>query len=148
MLTFLKNALKIAAVSIAAIILMSVPFFVYAWYDHTKTVQVWVQESIEDFQEHDIMWTEFKPDDTEEALHQLRTVVTANTRVFRTRAIRLENTLYMDRIYDLINVLINEPDDTGDIIRGIFAAQSAQTNFYEAADKFLNSRLYAMRYTF
>ena len=148
MLRFFKSLLILVALSGATITLVSVPFFVYAWYDHTKTVQGWVQESIEDFQEHDITWTEFNPDDTEEALRQLRTVVTQNTRVFRTEAIRLENTLYMDRIYDLINVLVNEPDDTGDIIRGIFAAQSAQTNFYAAADKFLNSRLYAMRYTF
>jgi len=124
-------------------------FFIYGWWEHTEQVQTWISESVADFQQEDIDWDEFLYDDPRDLLlKELRETTVENSRVFRTGAIRDENIAYMDTIYDLIYVIVNTPDDNEAIKRGIVAAQAAQADFYIAVDRFVTSRLYAIRFTF
>lgn len=143
-----KNTLTGAVILLTALTLFIGSFFIIGWYNHSKMVQGWVQESVENFRKEDIDWTDFDPnDDTEILLQRLRTVLTENTMVFRTDAIIDENAAYMETIYDLIRVLVNEPDNGSALLEGMLAAQSAQTKFYVAVDEFLSSRFVAMRAT-
>lgn len=143
-----KKVIVTTAMIVVVVTTIFMPLFVVTWYDHTLSVQAWVQESFVEFRKNDIDWTEFDPDDRpEELLADLRDAIVRNIVILRNDAFREENTAYMETLYILIAALVNDPDNRPAIIQGIFSAQAAQARLYEAIERFQNNTFYAMRHT-
>ena len=133
---------------VAIIFAILTPFFVFTWYDHTQWVQSMVEEDIEEFREVDVDWAYFDINRPASEMHDdVTDVVIRITSIF-SAGIRDERYAYQDALYDLIMVIVNEPDNHELLNDRLIDATVAQINLYTAAEVFTSNTLYAMRFTF
>ncbi|SRR6056297_73944 len=133
---------------VAIIFAMLAPFVAFTWYDHTQWVQSMVQEDIEEFREVDVDWASFDINRPASEMHgDVSDVVIHISSIF-SAGIRDERYAYQNALYDLIMVIVNEPDNHELLNERLVDATVAQTELYVAAEVFINNTLYAMRFTF
>ncbi len=142
---FVKTMIWVVAGPVATLC----AFFMWGWIGHTNTVQSWVASDIAEFKKKDIDWSYFNIDqDRDAARKELIGIITDINNILAIQAFRDEQRSYRDRIYDLIYVYVNSPDDLQAVKQAARRAQTAQEQYYSAADRFVNKKLYAMLYTF
>jgi hypothetical protein len=144
----MRSILGATFLVVAIIFAILTPLFVFTWYDHTQWVQSMVEEDIEEFREIDVDWASFdinRP--AYEMSNDVSDVVLRMPGLFST-GIRDERYAYQDALYDLIMVIVNEPDNHELLNDRLIDATVAQINLYTAAEVFTSNTLYAMRFTF
>jgi hypothetical protein len=147
----IKNGIIAVVGGAVAILLLLTPMFIYIWYDHTQIVQGWVLEDFVEFQKIDIEWEEtiVYIEDTESMLTQTRSATTKFNHIMNFKAYQQEMYDYKESMFDMIAVLVRNPDDVNARVRALLNIIDAQDKFYDAMDKFTNrSTFYVMRYTF
>lgn len=118
------------------------------WWRHTLWVQSLVSDSVSEFSEYDINWHNWNyTQPVSELQNELSTVVSKIIWVFPA-GIQQEKDAYREIIYDIIYVVVNEPENHLELEQLVLAAFEIQTNLYAAARVFSENTIYAMRYTF
>lgn len=122
-------------------------FFIYGWYHHTIWVQDYVQESWNDYQEHSIDWARFDPNGDKDALlEQVREATIFKSQLFTVCAYEDEELAYEETLYEIIRILVNDPEREG-LIHAVFDAAGALAALEHEVESFVDNRLWAMRCT-
>lgn len=144
----MKNFAIIVLISVSVAFLMAVPYFVYLWYDHTVWVQEQAEQTFREFQEADINWDQFDTNRSSQEMHrEISTVVIAIPYMFDI-GFREQSYAYRETLYNVIAVVVNDPENQEMLTEAINQARYAQVTFYMAAENFINHTFLAMGHTF
>lgn len=142
----LKSNFIYVTVAVGIVLLTATPFF-YVWWEHTEWVQEMVSEDISEFREHDIDWLDFSiNDDPETSRREIVEVILRLNNVFSVGS-REEQYDYRDVMYDVISIVVNDPENVEALNAAVIDAYIAQQNLYTTTNVFTNNTLYAMRFT-
>jgi type IV secretory pathway protease TraF len=140
----MKNIIILFLVFIAVM----VPLYVIEWQHHTTQVQSLVKKDFERFKTRDITW--LRVDITSDPTAVLKDTQVAIIKIssgWRVAAFRTQQVAYIQSMYDLIKTLVNQPDDHLTLLKQRNQLIQAQQQYYDAVEKFIDNKFYAMRYT-
>jgi hypothetical protein len=117
------------------------------WYVHTDRIQQLVLKDFSEYQTKTPDWIGLDPSDHELIKHQVTSALSNINQVVSTGADRNQRAQFKESLYEMIYILVNDPTEEN-ISLALVHIQDDYKTWERSIDKFLNSQLYAMTYTF
>lgn len=143
----MRQAIKNVIISIVVIVIVTSLMFVPMWYVHTDRIQQLVLKDFSEYQTKTPDWIGLDPSDHELIKHQVTSALSNINQVVSTGADRNQRAQFKESLYEMIYILVNDPTEEN-ISLALVHIQDDYKTWERSIDKFLNSQLYAMTYTF
>lgn len=138
---------KVSMLALSVLFMMFI-MFTYNWYYHAENIQAKVRDSFVEYEIKFVRWEEAKTGHQEVTREHLMDSALGLNMVFGLEFDRKEKYEYLDSIYDMNAVLINEPDNFVLLAESLSEIILRYDAWAARLDRFNDSRFLAMMYTF